>query len=29
VKIVLPEASPHHASPDEHHAVAAGGKERT
>jgi len=26
---VLPEANPHHASPDEHHAVAAGGEERT
>jgi Ni/Fe-hydrogenase subunit HybB-like protein len=29
VKIVLPEANPHHASPEEHHVVAAGGKERT
>jgi len=29
VKIVLPEANPHHALPDEHHPVAAGGKERT
>jgi molybdopterin-containing oxidoreductase family membrane subunit len=28
VKIVLPEADPHHASPGEHHPVAAGGKER-
>jgi hypothetical protein len=28
VKIVLPEANPHHALPDEHHPVAAGGKER-
>ncbi|MGI8889319.1 MAG: NrfD/PsrC family molybdoenzyme membrane anchor subunit [Chthoniobacterales bacterium] len=29
VKIVLPEADPHHATPGEHHAVAAGGMERT
>jgi len=29
VKIVLPEANPHHASPEEHHVVAAGGGERT
>src|SRR6186713_3177616 len=29
VKIVLPEANPHHATPEEHHVVAAGGKERT
>ena len=29
VKIVLPEADPHYATPDEHHPVAAGGKERT
>jgi molybdopterin-containing oxidoreductase family membrane subunit len=29
VKIVLPEADPHHATPEEHHVVAAGGKERT
>ena len=29
VKIVLPEANPHYASPGEHHPVAAGGKERT
>jgi molybdopterin-containing oxidoreductase family membrane subunit len=29
VKIVLPEANPHHASPEEHHMIAAGGKERT
>ena len=29
VKIVLPEANPHHASPAEHHPVAAGGKERS
>ena len=29
VKIVLPEADPHHATPGEHHTVAAGGKERT
>src|SRR5947208_3570818 len=29
VKIVLPEANPHHASPEEHHPVAAGGRERT
>ena len=28
VKIVLPEANPHHVSPSEHHPVAAGGKER-
>ena len=28
VKIVLPEANPHHATPREHHPVAAGGKER-
>src|ERR1041385_5896813 len=28
VKIVLPEANPHHASPEEHHAIAAGGGER-
>src|SRR3979490_1187927 len=28
VKIVLPEANPHHALPEEHHPVAAGGKER-
>jgi molybdopterin-containing oxidoreductase family membrane subunit len=27
VKIVLPEANPHYASPGEHHAVAAGGEE--
>jgi molybdopterin-containing oxidoreductase family membrane subunit len=29
VKIVIPEADPHYVSPAEHHAVAAGGKERT
>ena len=29
VKIVLPEADPHHALAREHHPVAAGGKERT
>src|SRR6195256_1378255 len=27
VKIVLPEANPHHGSPEDHHPVAAGGKE--
>jgi len=29
VKIVLPEADPHYATPADHHPVAAGGKERT
>jgi molybdopterin-containing oxidoreductase family membrane subunit len=29
IKTVLPEADPHHATPEEHHVVAAGGKERT
>jgi molybdopterin-containing oxidoreductase family membrane subunit len=29
VKIVLPEADPHYATPEQHHPVAAGGKERT
>jgi Ni/Fe-hydrogenase subunit HybB-like protein len=29
VKIVLPEADAHHATPEEHHTVAAGGMERT
>ncbi len=29
VKIVLPEADPHRATPEEHHTVAAGGMERT
>ena len=29
VKIVLPEANPHHAFPGEHHTVAARGMERT
>ncbi len=28
VKIVLPEADPHYATPEQHHPVAAGGKER-
>jgi molybdopterin-containing oxidoreductase family membrane subunit len=28
VKIVVPEADPHYASPEQHHPVAAGGKER-
>ena len=28
VKIVLPEADPHYASPEQHHPVAVGGKER-
>jgi molybdopterin-containing oxidoreductase family membrane subunit len=29
VKIVLPEANPHHSFPGEYHAVAAGEKELT
>ena len=29
VKIVLPEADPHHATPEGHHTVQAGGMERT
>ena len=29
VKIVLPEANPHHATPEGPHPVAAGGMERT